>query len=241
MRALLVVALCAAALTPSGASAQLPDPPAAPSDADVSQARDRFVHGMELAQSEDWEPALAEFTRSYALSGSPVALFNAGSALRSLRRFVEARDAFDRLLGDPEIDEEMRTAAEEMRVHVTAQVASVTVDGVPSGEASVLAGGGERPPTRERPIEVELDPGPQALTIRLPAHTPWSWRGSLEPGARLRLDAELVPEPSGGGGDALGWILGVAGAVVAGVIIGLVVGDLEAQLDPRTALVVAVP
>ncbi len=240
MRALLVAALCVAALPPSGASAQLPDPPAAPSDADVSQARDRFVHGMELAEGEDWEPALAEFLRSYALSGSPVALFNVGSTLRSLRRFVEARAAFDRLLGDPEIDEEMRTVAEEMRLHVTAQVASVTVDGVPSGEASVVAGGAERAATRERPIEVELDPGPQALTVRLPAYAPWSWRGTLEPGARLRLDAELTPEPSGGG-DALGWILGVAGVVVAGVIIGLVVGDLEAQLDPRTSLVVAVP
>jgi hypothetical protein len=29
--------------------------------------------------------------------------------------------------------------------------------------------------------------------------------------------------------------------VVAGVIVGFVVGDLEAQLDPRTSLVVAVP
>ena len=240
MRALFVAALAAAALTPAGARAQLPDPPAAPSDADVSQARDRFVHGMELAQNEDWEPALAEFVRSYALSGSPVALFNAGSTLRSLHRFVEARDAFDRLLGDPEIDEEMRRAAEEMRVHVTAQVASVTVDGVPSGAASVVADGAERPATSERPIEVELDPGERALTIRLPAHVPWSWQGSLEPGARLRLDAELAPEPSGGG-DALGWILGIAGVVVAGVIIGFVVGDLEAQLDPRTSLVVAVP
>jgi hypothetical protein len=240
MRALFVAALAAAALTTSGARAQLPDPPAAPSDADVSQARDRFVHGMELAQREDWAPALTEFFRSYALSGSPVALFNAGSALRSLRRFLEARDAFDRLLGDPEIDEEMRHAAEEMRVHVTAQVASVAVDGVPSGPASITADGAERAVTSARPIEVELDPGARALTIRLPAYTLWSWQGSLEPGARLRLDAALTPEPSGGG-DALPWILGGLGAVVAGVIIGLVVADLEAQLDPRTPLVITLP
>lgn len=242
MRALVVAALFAAALVlaPNAAAAQLPAPPAAPSAADVAQARDRFVRGMELAEDEDWEPALAEFLRSYALSGSPVALFNAGSALRSLRRFVEARDAFDRLMGDPEIDEEMRRAAEEMRVHVTAQVASISVDGVPSGPASVVADGDERPATSARPIEVELDPGPRSLTIRLPAHLPFQWQGSLEPGARLRLDAELVPEPSGGG-DTLVWVLGVTGAVIAGVVLGLIVADFEAQLDPRTPLVVAVP
>lgn len=238
MRAL--AAALVLALVPANAWAQLPEPPAAPSDADVSQARDRFVHGMELAQAEEWEAALDEFVRSYALSGSPVALFNVGSTLRSLRRFLDARAAFDRLLGDPELDEDTRRAAEAMRTEVSAQVASVTVHGVPSGAVRVVADGDARAAPDARPIELELDPGRRALTISMPAHVPWSWEGSLEPGARLRLDAQLAPHPQGGA-DVLPWILAGAAAVVVGVIIGLVVADLEAQLDPRTPLVITLP
>lgn len=239
MRALVAAAFLLA-LAPSIACAQLPDPPAAPSDADVAQARNRFVRGMELAQAERWDAALDEFTRSYELSGSPVALFNMASTLRSLGRFLDARAAFDRLLADPGLDSETRRAAEDLRVEVSSQVASVRVDGVPDGLATVVADGDEREPTRARPIAVELDPGARALTIRLPSYTPWSWEGTLAPGAQVRVDASLTPEPTGGV-DALPWVLAGVGAAVVGVVLGLVIADLEAQLDPRTSLVITLP
>lgn len=240
MRALWTVTLFLV-LAPCIAHAQLPDVPPAPSDEDVSRARDHFVRGIELAQSERWEPALDEFLRSYALSGSPAALFNAASAMRALERFREAREGFDRLLADRELDAETRQAAETLRREAAAHVARVTVHNVPTGMARPVADGEERDASDARPVEVEVDPGTRTLKLELPGHLPWSWTGLVPAGARLNLDAELIPEPSGGGDDALGWALGGLAAVVVGALVALIVVDLEAQLDPRTPLVITLP
>lgn len=239
MRLLLLAAALVLAV-PTAAGAQLPEPPSVPSDEDVAQARDHFVHGMELAEAERWDAALEEFTRSYALSGSPAALFNMGATLRSLSRFVEARAAFDRLLEDSELDRPTRRTAESMRDEVAAQIASVHVEGVPEGEATVVADGRELPPTELRPIRVELDPGLREIAITLPAHLPWSWRGELAAGDELWVDAHLSPEPSGESEVVIGVLAGV-GAVVLGTIVGLVIADAEAQLRPRTPLVITLP
>lgn len=224
----------------SSALAQLPEPPAHPSDADVAQARDRFVHGMALAQAQRWQAALDEFVRSYGLSGSPVALFNAGSALRELGRFRDARDAFDRLLADPELDDETRAAAERLRTEVAARVARLTVEDVPAGAARVAIDGEANESTEARPLELELDPGRHGVAVELAAYRTWRWEGTVEPGARLHLDAALEPVPSSSF-DPLPWILGAVGAVLVAVIVGLAVADAEAQLGPRTSMVITLP
>jgi hypothetical protein len=221
------------------AVAQLPDPPASPSDEDISQARDRFVHGMELAQAESWDEALEEFVGSYAQSGNPVALYNIGSALRALRRFREARLAFDRLLEDPELDQETRANAEDMRSEMAAQTATFTIDGVPEGPARVTADDQLREVTEVRPIEVELDPGPHTLLLELPQRGEWRWTGSMTTGGRERMTASFE---GGGGMDLVPIIVAVVlGLAAAGAIIGGVVGDAEAQLDPRTPMVIQLP
>lgn len=232
--AVLLLALCAG---PSAARAQLPDPPRAPSDEDVARARELFVQGVGHAERHAWDEALDAFVRSYAASGSPVALYNVASTLRELGRYRDAREAFDRLLADPALDDETRMSATRLRTEVAARVARVTVERVPPGEARVRSGAEVRE-TTERPIELELDPGPREIGVELPAHEPWRWSGSLAPGAVLVLDASLAPV---GGDDPLPWILGAVGAVLAGVVLTIVVADLEAQLDPRTPLVIALP
>ncbi|HEY8427156.1 MAG TPA: tetratricopeptide repeat protein [Sandaracinaceae bacterium] len=221
----------------SAAHAQLPDPPPAPTDADVARARALFVEGVQHAQDRRWDEALDAFLRSYATSGSPAALFNVGSALRELGRYREARDAFDRLLEDPALDDDTRARAEELRTETAARVARVRLEGVPPGEARVTGAGAPRE-TPERPIELELDPGARALGVELPGYAPWRWSGTLAPGAELVLDASLS---SLSAGDPLPWFLGAAGIVIAGVIVALVVADAEAQLDPRTPLSIALP
>lgn len=233
--AMLLIVLCSA---PSAAGAQLPDPPSAPTDEDVASARELFVLGVRHAERSRWEDALDAFVRSYAASGSPVALYNVGSTLRELERFREARDAFDRLLADPALDEETRLGAERLRTEVAAQVARVTIERVPEGSARVVGDRDERE-TTERPIELELDPGPHDLTVELPSYSPWRWSGSLAPGAEIVLDASLARAPSGD--DPLPWILGAVGVAVAAALVAIVIADVDAQLDPRTSMVIALP
>ena len=222
------------------ARAQLAEPPSSPSDADVALARERFVRGIGLAQQAHWQEALDEFFGSYALSGSPVALFNAASALRELGRFREARDAFDRLLADPELDEETRVAAERLRTDVAAQVGRVTVEAVPPGEATLTLDGRAGSPEATRPLEVEVDPGSHALAVAIAQYRAWRWSGTVQPGARLQLSASLEPL-AGSSFDPLPWILGGAAAVVIGVVVALLVVDANAQLGPRTPMVIRLP
>lgn len=123
---------------------------------------------------EQWDAALEEFARSYALSGSPAALFNMASTLRALGRFREARDAIDRLLEDPYLDEATRANAGELRAEVAANVSRVTLEGVPEGWARVHADGALRETTQSRPIQLDLDPGHRVL--RLSARAPGTAR-----------------------------------------------------------------
>jgi tetratricopeptide (TPR) repeat protein len=233
----LAMALVLAAWAPALAQAQLPQAPSAPSEDDVARARARFVEGMTWAQAGRWEAALDAFEASYALSGSPVALFNLAGALRELGRSREAREAFDRLLVDPALDADLRARTAPLRAEVAAQVARVRVEGVPAGEARVLADGAERETTARRPVEVELDPGARALAIEVAARR-WDWAGTLAPGVRLELTASFR-EPAL---DPLPWaLLGVGLAAVAAALVTALVLDAEAQLDPRTALVIRLP
>jgi hypothetical protein len=233
--ALLWLILCA-----SPAAAQLPDAPRAPSDEDVAAARERFIHGMELAQAQSWQAALDEFVASYAQSGSPVALYNLGSALRALRRFREARLAFERLLDDPEIEPDMRANAEEMRTEAAAQVAVLTIEGVPEGATRVTADDALREVTEVRPIEIELDPGPHTVVLELPSDELWRWAGTMAQGARQQVTATFGS--AGGGTDLVPIIVGIVlGVVAVGAVVAAVVADAEAQLDARTAFTIDLP
>ncbi len=86
------------------------------------------------------------------------------------------------------------------------------------------------------------DPGRHGLAIEVAARRSWRWSGTVEPGAELRLTAGFEPLPAASATfDPLPWILGAAGAAVVGLIVALVVADAEAQLDPRTSMVIALP
>ncbi|HJL20046.1 MAG TPA: hypothetical protein RMH99_30555 [Sandaracinaceae bacterium LLY-WYZ-13_1] len=246
-RLVLTAALLAGSALVSRATAQtLPEPPVDPSPAEIARGRDAFVEGMAHARAERWARARTCFTRSYRLSGSPVALFNLASTLRSMGRYVAARDAFDRLLSNASIDVQTQRAAERMRAEVAARVARLQVRGVPPGPARVEVDGATRPAVRERPVALWLDPGAHAVAIALGARA-WRWRGTLGEGGSRTIDAvfdapEAADEPGEGPDDPTPWIVlgGAAGAVLA-LVIGAVVADAEAQLDPRSPHVLELP
>lgn len=242
MRALASILILS--LWASGACAQLPEPPASPSETEVSGGRAAFLEGIGHARAERWEAAREAFERSYTLSGSPIALFNLASTDAELGRHRRALEAFDRLLTDPELDDETRARAETLRRRSAARVGAITIRGVPAGDARVTEDGRLRAITDERPIELILDPGPHVLAVGLPDVEPWTWSGDVAPGALLDLDATLenpspptpVVEP---GDDPLPWILiGVGAAVLTGAVVTGLILDQEAQLSPRTDLVI---
>ena len=237
--------VCAIVVSSRVAAQSLPEPPREPTEEAMAQARADFIAGMGLAEEERWAEALVLFERSYAASGSPVALFNLGSTLRRLERFAEAQIAFERLVDDPEMDPETRANAQRMLDEVGSQLAQLTVEGVPDGLADIEVDGAPQAPTEVRPVVLTVDPGERTLRIALTGFAPWSWSGSVTAGAPLLLRAEMPADGGTDGGSVLDawwfWAL-IGGAVAVGLGIGIGVGvDQAVQLQPRTDLVIGLP
>lgn len=244
------MALLAAVLSGplASARAQLPDPPPNAPRADVLRAREAFLRGMEFAGEQRFEDARREFVHSYALSGSPVALFNLASTLRSLERHREAAEALERLLADAGLEASVRAQAEPMYAEVAARVGRLRLRGALDGATCRVD---LEPPRRleGEASTVIVEPGPHELVVERHGAEPFTWTGRVGAGEALDLRVELeptsrerdrpaAPDDSGlwvGVGVSLGAVL-VLVAIVVGVVL-----DAEAQLGPRTPFVLELP
>ena len=231
---------------PSFASAQegrtvFPGPTADPDRDALAQARDLFLRGTTDAQAERWADALNAFSEAYRISGIAAALFNAATTLRSIGRYVDARDAFDQLLRDhPDLSEEMAASARDLRQELVGRVAILEVRDLPPDTATVRLDGTLREDDGARPLEVEVDAGRHALQIELPEFQPFLWEGAVRDGERreIRVVLEALPviEPESNVLKIVLWT--VVGALVIGgaVTLGLVLR--EDGLSPESDSVV---
>ncbi len=135
----------AAALCPLVARAQAADTNEASLD-DVEQARKHFSQGLKLYKDGDFDAALVQFERAYAIKPNFKVLYNIAQCDFELHQYVEARDTLTRYLKDGEglLDAERKTAVEndlgelQHRIaHVSLAVnvtgATVYVDGKKAG------------------------------------------------------------------------------------------------------------
>lgn len=219
-------------------------PSGEPTQAALQQARALFLTGSSAVEAGRWADALESFERSYELSGVSAALYNAATALRSLGRHRDARDAFLQLLSaHPDLDANMRREAEARRAEEAARVAVLSLAGLPTdGELSVRFDNVAVPDDGARPLEIEADAGPHALRVDLPRHRPWLWEGRLRDGQYSTLDVrlELAPvevETQSVFESPVFWI--ITGAVVlAGAAVATYFIWDGAQLDPGSPNVV---
>ncbi len=243
-----MLVLAGALAVASVAHAQLPDPPPRPSERDVLEAREAFVRGTRLGAEERFEDARREFVHSYALSGSPVALFNLASTLRSLNLHREAAEAFLRLLARPDLDAGIRSRAAPMYVDVIARVTRLRLYGE-LDRATLRVDGGTPRPLSGQTQTVVVDPGPHELIADRQGSSSWSWSGTTVAGDSIDLLVDLevlrsAPTPDDDGGDDMALIAAIASVSAAVVLLGVVVAvvlDGEAQLSPRTGLVIELP
>lgn len=143
--------LCLASpLAPRPLWAQSAD--AAGSDGDVDQARKHFSQGLKLYKDGDFDAALVQFERAYAIKSNFKVLYNIAQCYFELHQYVEARDALSRYVKDGEgsIDSERKSAVENdlaelqkriahLKLSVNVNGATVYVDGKKAG-VTPLAG-----------------------------------------------------------------------------------------------------
>jgi hypothetical protein len=236
------------------AHAQSGEAAADASDDVVTQARKHFTQGLKLYKDGDFDAALVQFERAYAVKPNFKVLYNIAQSNFELRQYVEARDALRRYLkeGEGQIDADRRTTVEgdlselERRIaHVKLEVnvdgATVYVDGKKVGVTPLAA----RVDVNEgqRTIAVESsERGSKQRVVRV--------AGGEEQTVQIQFETATATTPPGGGGPTtrepaargergLGagfWVTGIgalalgAGAGVTGYL------ALQARDDHKTNL-----
>ena len=150
-RAASVLSLSLAALVPLRAHAQSTDSTEASPD-DVEQARKHFGQGLKLYKDGDFDAALVQFERAYAVKPNFKVLYNIAQCYFELHQYVEARDTLSRYLKDGagSIESERQSTVQndlnelQRRIaHLTLQVnvtgATVFVDGKKAGTTPLSA------------------------------------------------------------------------------------------------------
>jgi hypothetical protein len=144
-RRLLGFCLAVAAVSPLSARAETPDATDA-NESDVEQARKHFSQGLKLYKDGDFDAALVQFERAYAVKPNFKVLYNLAQCYFELHQYVEARDTLSRYLKDSEgnIDAERKNTVESdlaeltkrighLRVSVNVGGATVYIDGKKAG------------------------------------------------------------------------------------------------------------
>jgi tetratricopeptide (TPR) repeat protein len=181
--------LLGALLCPALAHAQGDDQGATPGESlEVVQARKHFSQGLKLYKDGDFDAALVQFERAYAVKPNYKVLYNIAQSYFELRQYVEARDALTRYVkdGGDAIDAERRSSVENdltelqrriahLKLVVNVKGASVYVDGKKVGSTPL-------------PQAVDVSEGQRTIAIETPE------RGSKQRVVRVAGGEELTVE-----------------------------------------------
>jgi PEGA domain/Tetratricopeptide repeat len=244
--------LCLAGATLSAAEARAEGADAAGSEAEVDQARKHFSQGLKLYKDGDFDAALVQFERAYAVKSNYKVLYNIAQCYFELHQYVEARDALSRYVkdGGASIEPERRAQVDSdlaelqkriahLRLSVNVKGATVYVDGKKAGVTPLTSVIDVNEGQRTVSVEAR-DHGTKQRVVRLAGGEEQTVTLDFEdvkPGAASSGGA---PAPaSSKASDGLGpafWVTGIsalalgAGAGVTGFL------ALQAQSDHQDAL-----
>jgi hypothetical protein len=156
-----------------------------------AEARRSLEEGAKRFEAGDYAAALARFEEAYRHFPSPRFLYNMGQAQRRLDRPLEALESFERFLAEArDAPATARQEAERLVAELRGRVGRVEVTASVAGAEIVLDGRSfgvaPRPPIR-------VAPGLHQIVVEKPGHEPFLDRFEVEPGATVRLRAQLTP------------------------------------------------
>jgi tetratricopeptide (TPR) repeat protein len=167
-RAMMLLCLAGASLAPRAAWAQSAD--AATGDAEVDQARKHFSQGLKLYKDGDFDAALVQFERAYAIKSNYKVLYNIAQCYFELHQYVEARDALSRYVkdGTGQLDAERKAQVEndlgELQKRIAHLKLSVNVNG-----ATVYIDG-KKMGTTPLPAAIDVNEGQRTISVEAQDH-----------------------------------------------------------------------
>jgi hypothetical protein len=253
---LLATPLVALALAVLGSTAGARPAGVPPSEAEISQARERFAAARKLEDAGRWAEALTVLQRVAEVKMTPQVRFHIALCLENVGLWTQALEAYDQAIAEagtsaPEVVKEANE--HKSALEQTIPTVSLRVEGAAEGDELLLDR--RRLPIDERQQPVRTDPGAHTAEVRRGgavlareyfAVTPRSSRrvdlriGTIapEPPAPSAPSAppgtvEPVPggsPPAGRTQRALGWTaigVGATSVVVTGVFAGLRAAALD--------------
>jgi hypothetical protein len=235
-------ALAAPLATPAIARAE-------PTEAELTQARERFKTARKLEDAGKWAEALEQLQRVAEVKTTPQVRFHIALCMENMGRLTEALDGFAQAASEagtsaPDVVKESREHIKKLED--TIPTVSVGVAGAAAGDALYLDR--RRIPIDERPLALRADPGPHSAEVRRGDAVVARELFTLEPRSVRRVELRVgsvaplpgeaakkpgdgsKPPSSGSTQRALGWAavgLGAASAIATGVFIGLRAGALD--------------
>jgi len=172
--------------------------PAADSEQRKTEAKERFLRGLALAQESNWDAALAEFLASRELFPTRVALRNAALSLRNLKRYHEALEMYAELVArfadqftadeKKQVDDamaELRNFVGEIDIESSERDCVVVVDGQQRGATPL-------------PAPVTVDVGTHSVHLSKEGFEPFDSQLVIAGKQRKTLSATLKPLSSAG-------------------------------------------
>ena len=144
-----------------------------PTDASevAAEARAHYQVGQKAVEEGDYERAVAEFERAYALKAHPNVLYNLGNAYERLQNYPRSVEFFDRYLRDSGADAEHRVIVEHRLKVLRSLPARITVSTIPEHVHARLIGGGQTLEA-DTPTVFKAPAGAYTLALEQPGWEP---------------------------------------------------------------------
>lgn len=223
--------------------------PAFAQSRDAATAEALFRQGRQAMEAKNYNEACPRFSESQKLDPAAGTLMNLATCEEKLGKLASAwqhwKEALDAL---PSTDDRVgfaRSRVEELEKKLPRL--QVTLSSGRDKGAKVFRDEVEIGPAGEG-VPLPVDPGPHAITVRMPGHFSKTITVTVEVGQQSQVDVHpgaVAPVTAGAGAksqpSALGWVLGgvgvagVATAVVSGILILNAKKTIDANCRPDKA------
>lgn len=230
-RALALSVLCLALLTASGARAQ-----DAVGEEELERFKLRVSDGKQLFEMGKFRAAIEQFQAARDIYDHPRLTFNIAQAYKSLGACSESRDAFTRYLGYPDLDEQMRARAAQLRDQLDTtcvEVGRLRVSCAPADAELSLTrlepdATRTQPTRRACPLETEIRTGQWEIVAHAPGYDATRQQFEVTRDATQSLHLNLSQQPglaSTPVHEILAWSLIGAGGLT---LVGGIISDVSA-------------
>lgn len=158
----------------------------------IAEARAHFDRGLTLLNAQNYEGALAEFERSYALNPRPSVLYNIAVTLQALHRYPEAARALERYLQEAtNVQPARRAEIEQVLSQLRSLIARVNITVDPAGATVRVDGTVVGTAPLARPVEV--GPGRHVIEAVVQGRPPVQEEFTIASGEERSIHLRVAP------------------------------------------------